>query len=312
MRSFSGLLVDYSYEQNISIIVKGVRNNTDFDYENTLHQVGESQKLGIDTFLLFARPELAHVSSGAVKGIQKEHGFINEYVPLNVKQALELRMAKQFIIGVTGEIGVGKSYVSDFIVATSRKMRLSAHNIDIDKIGHQILEELTEPKYQEVRNQVIQRFGKNVGLPNGLIDRKRLGQIVFNSPTDLHDLNHIMLNPILVRLKRELADKSGILILNGALLAEAGIMNLCNNHIVLVKCDRKVREDRLVQRGLSKSQIHRRIRSQYSYSKKKEIITAQLQKDLYGKLWEINSSAIIDKKHIADICSHAKAFLDRE
>lgn len=59
--SFSGLLVDYAYENGVSVIVKGVRNGEDFNYENILHQVGESQKLGIDTFILFAKPALGHV-----------------------------------------------------------------------------------------------------------------------------------------------------------------------------------------------------------------------------------------------------------
>ena len=107
--SFQGLLVDYAYEQGIEVIVKGVRNAADFDYENVLHEVGVSQKLGIDTHILFARPELAHVSSSAVKSIQKEQGLIHEYVPLYVKQCLEARMSEQYIVGVTGEIGAGKS-----------------------------------------------------------------------------------------------------------------------------------------------------------------------------------------------------------
>ncbi|MCK5024944.1 MAG: pantetheine-phosphate adenylyltransferase, partial [Nanoarchaeota archaeon] len=49
---FHGLLVDYAYESGVDVIVKGVRNSADFDYENMLHQVGESQKLGLDTHIL--------------------------------------------------------------------------------------------------------------------------------------------------------------------------------------------------------------------------------------------------------------------
>lgn len=44
MIAFEGLLVDYAYEQEIHVIVKGVRNANDFDYENILHLVGESQE----------------------------------------------------------------------------------------------------------------------------------------------------------------------------------------------------------------------------------------------------------------------------
>lgn len=91
--SFSGLLVDFAYEQRADAIVKGVRDVKDFSYEQLLHQVGVSQKLGIETILLFARKDLEHVSSSVVKAIQKEQGFIHEYVPLCVKQRLEERMS---------------------------------------------------------------------------------------------------------------------------------------------------------------------------------------------------------------------------
>jgi pantetheine-phosphate adenylyltransferase len=312
VQAFGGLLVDYAYEQNAATIVKGVRDITDFGYENILHQVGESQKLGIDTFLLFARPELAHVSSGVVKSIQKEHGLIHDYVTLYVKQCLELKISQQFIIGVTGEIGVGKSYVSDLMVSTAGKMGIECHNIDMDKIGHQILEELKEPKYQQIRDLLADRFGKHIRLANGMISRKLLGQIVFTNDKDLQDLNSYMLNPILVRLKRELVGKHGIIILNGALLAETGMLQLCNNNIILLTCVKKVQETRLKKRGLSGSQIARRIKSQYSCEHKKRIIDGRIAEDMNGKLWSLDSTGPIDARKIVRVIEYAAKLLGRE
>lgn len=57
--SFEGLLVDYAYEQAIPVIIKGVRNAADFDYERALKEIGDSQRAGIETHILFAKPELA-------------------------------------------------------------------------------------------------------------------------------------------------------------------------------------------------------------------------------------------------------------
>jgi len=90
--TFEGLLIDFAYEVGADVIVKGVRNPSDFEYEANLYHLGESQKLGIDTFILIARPQLAHISSSAAKEIQKDQGLIHEYVPLNVKQALEIKL----------------------------------------------------------------------------------------------------------------------------------------------------------------------------------------------------------------------------
>ncbi len=303
VRSFRGLLVDYTYEQNISVIVKGVRNSADFDYENILHQVGESQKLGIDTFILFARPNLTHVSSSAVKSIQKEHGFIHEYVPLYVKQRLEINLSKQFIIGVTGEIGSGKSFVTNQLLHISEEKEIEAYIIDLDDIGHQILENLTEPKYEMIRRELISEFGQNIKTKEGMIKRKALGKIVFNNSNALKKLNKLMLNPILVRLKRELYGKKGLIILNGALLAEANMINLCNNNVILVKCDKKIQEERLLKRGLKKSQIKRRILSQYSFQDKKNIIDTKIKYDNQGKLWIVNNSGLSLNKKLNSILS---------
>lgn len=301
VQSFRGLLVDYAYEQNISVIVKGVRNSADFDYENILHQVGESQKLGIDTFILFARPHLSHISSSAVKSIIAEHGFIHEYVPLSVKQNLELKMCDQFIVGVTGEIGTGKSYITDQLVKLCEERGVPAFNIDLDIIGHQILEHLIEPQYQEVRNELTKEFGSKISTRGGMISRKALGQIVFNNAAALQKLNNLMVMPILVRLKRELYDKKGIIILNGALLAEARMLHLCNNNMILVTCEKSVQQDRLKKRNLSSSQIARRIKSQYSFSDKKKIISSSIRQTRHGNIWIIDNSGPAVKRKLRQV-----------
>src|SRR6476659_3693204 len=55
---FKGLLVDYAYENNIQTIIRGLRNSEDFNFELMFHQVGESQKVNIDTFFIPSRQEL--------------------------------------------------------------------------------------------------------------------------------------------------------------------------------------------------------------------------------------------------------------
>lgn len=307
--SFEGLLVDYAYEQGASVIVKGVRNTMDFNYENILHQVGESQKLGIDTFILFAKPELAHVSSSAVKAIQKEHGLLHDYVTLCVKECLEIKMAKQFIIGETGEIGVGKSTLSEAFVSTAQTLSIPCHNIDIDKIGHQILEELTAPAYQKIREDLVGKFGSEIQDHNGMIKRKLLGQKVFGNEIDLAYLNHIMLTPMIVRLKKELNEKQGLILLNGALLAEANLLHLCNNNVVLIHCEKNIQRERLRKRGLNDIQIARRIESQYSTDKKMQIINERIEKDMNGHLWLIDNSGPIKTKEISEIIEYAKGAL---
>jgi pantetheine-phosphate adenylyltransferase/dephospho-CoA kinase len=288
--SFPGLLVDYAYENGIGVIVKGVRNSADFEYENILHQIGESQKKGVETFVLPARPELAHISSSAVKAIQGEQGMIEGYVPLHVKQALEERISGQYIVGVSGEIGSGKSYVSQKFVELGGAQGIEVHDIELDHIGHQILGELKEPRYAEVRKQVADTFGRALMKGDGTIDRKGLGEIVFNDPTALVELNGIMRDPLLVRLRREMYGKKGMILFNAALIAESDMAYLCNNNVVLVYVDKDTQQARLEGRNLDPEQVRRRLASQYDFQEKKDKLGGAIERDSQGTIWTMDNS----------------------
>jgi dephospho-CoA kinase len=85
------------------------------------------------------------------------------------------------VIGLTGGIGSGKSTVARFL------KELGAVAIDTDKVGHEALKPDTG-----IWREVVTTFGKEIIKPNGEIDRKKLGEIVFESPEALLRLNKIM------------------------------------------------------------------------------------------------------------------------
>jgi len=85
------------------------------------------------------------------------------------------------VIGLTGGIGSGKSTVSGFLA------ELGATIIDLDKVWHEALKPHTV-----VGRVVAAAFGKVIVTPEGEIDRKRLGKIVFANPDALARLNSIM------------------------------------------------------------------------------------------------------------------------
>jgi pantetheine-phosphate adenylyltransferase len=288
--SFKGLLVDYAYEQKIPVVVKGLRDEKDFNYEIILHQAGRSQKLGIDTLFLPATPEIAHISSSVVKELQKEHGFVDKYVPFAVKQKLEEKISGQYIVGITGEIGSGKTFIAEKFVEYAKKRKIEAHNVELDIIGHKILEELTEPIYQEARERIVKKFGIQVRSKNGMINRKKLGEVVFKNDKKLRELNAIMHDLILVRLKREIYNKKGLIILNAALFAETDMNYLFNNNVILLTVDKQTQKERLKKRNYSDDQIERRLGSQFDADEKKSILEKKIVKMGYGRIWEYNNS----------------------
>jgi pantetheine-phosphate adenylyltransferase len=309
VKPFAGLLVDFAYENNIDVIVKGVRSNADFEYECDLYHLGESQQLGIDTFILFAKPNLIHISSSAVKDIQKEQGLIQDYVPAYVKQCVEAKLSGQYIVGLTGEIGSGKSYVGQKLVAFAQALGLEAHNIDLDYLARQIQTDLKEEKYALVRRQIISAFGEKVANLDGSINRKALGEIVFSNRKKLDQLNKIMATPILVRLRHELKGKKGLIFLNAALLVEAEMSRLANYNMILLSVDAATQEKRLLARGLNKKQIERRLKSQYDFASKKALLEREIKQNQHGQLWFLANQAASDqeiKNLLQDILNYFK------
>lgn len=297
--SFQGLLVDYAFEYRIPVIIKGVRDEKDLADEEVLHYAGQSQKLGIDTFLLPATPEKAHIRSSVVKALQKEHGEIHHSVPLYVKQCLEAKLSGQSIVGITGEIGVGKSHVSKALIELGKRQHIPVHHIELDDIGHAILGTLPEPVYRSVRHKVVKEFGDSIELPDGSINRKALGDIVFSNLGYLKKLNDLLHPLLLVRLRRELYAKQGLILVNAALFAETETLYLCNNHMILVTADKKSQERRLREKQFEDKQIERRLACQYSTEEKKRAIEQRIAADRQGKLWIAeNSDGVCDYEQL--------------
>lgn len=296
---FSGLLADYCYELGCKVVIKGVRNFQDFDYERLLNDVGHTQQRGIETITLFAKTELSHVSSSAVKELVKYNGLIDGYVSLNVKEALEARCMSQYVLGVTGEIGMGKSFFSKKMVEIGNtSFHSMTKEIDLDKIGHDILHVRTEPVYLELRENIIKEFS----LGGDVIDRKLLGSIVFNDSSALDKLNAMMRIPMLTRIRKEMGTWKGLLILNGALLVESNLLSLCNNNVVLVSSSEENQLKVLKNRGMSDEQISRRIRSQLTNSKKLEKIKESINISGHGEVVVITD--IYDNDSVSNVINH--------
>ncbi len=283
--SFTGLLVDYAYEVGASVLVRGVRTEADLLYERNLYWLGDSQQQNIDTVVLFARQDLAHISSSAVKEIQVAQGFVQDYVPLAVKQKLEERISGQYLVGVTGEAGVGKNHVCSALVKLAEQQKLTAHHIDLDLLGHEILDQLSEPKYTQLRQQCVEVFGPTI-IQKTRVDRAGLAEKVFADDEKRQRLNQLMAKPLLSKLRQALFGKRGLIMLNGALLVEFGWLSLVNNQVILVSTDVQQQQTWLTERGWSVAEIKKRLVAQANTDTKKQAINQAIKHTGFGKLIE--------------------------
>jgi len=161
------------------------------------------------------------------------------------------------VIGLTGGIGSGKSTVSQFLA------ELGAVIIDADKVGHEAYKPDTE-----VWREVVAAFGRQVLTPNGDIDRKKLGEMVFGNAEALSRLNQIMHPRMydMVKAKIEEYRRQGVdvVVLEAPLLIEAGWASSVDEVWVTVAPESTVLRRLEECSGLSKQQSLARIRSQLS------------------------------------------------
>jgi pantetheine-phosphate adenylyltransferase len=88
--SFEGLVVDYCRDNDIAVIVKGLRAVSDFDYELQMAQMNRGLA-GIDTLFMPTNPEYSFLASSLVKEIAKWGGDVSRLVPPNVLKRLNER-----------------------------------------------------------------------------------------------------------------------------------------------------------------------------------------------------------------------------
>ena len=77
---YDGLTVDFAAEQHAQFILRGVRSTLDFEYERNIAEANK-QLSGIETLLLYTRPEYAHISSTLVRDLHSHGKDISQYLP---------------------------------------------------------------------------------------------------------------------------------------------------------------------------------------------------------------------------------------
>lgn len=302
VKSFEGLLADFAYEREIKTIIRGARNSLDFDFERMITDVNHGFKMDMDTFILVADPSLSHISSSTAKELQRNMAKnLNNYVPLIVKQALEFRISDLFLIGITGGIGCGKSYVTKKLLNipfTQRDFRL--YSIDIDHIGRYILKDSTEPLHISTRKKIADLFGKDL-LINDKINVNKLLNLLFDD-IEAHsfrsEFEKIMAEPTLHMLRKKLLKMKGIVFINSAIFVEAGICDFVNNYLIVVECDEELKFERLRKRGYSDPQITNRIQTQHTDECRIDTINKLIKEKRCGKVFKLTNSSNSDKNII--------------
>jgi|SRR5208283_4762064 len=164
-------------------------------------------------------------------------------------------------LGLTGGIASGKSAVAAML------RELGFPVLDADSISHRLMEP-GQPAHEEI----LREFDPNVANSSGRIDRGRLAAVVFADPDKLVRLNAI-LHPRVEQamlLQFDAWQRSGFrdaAFVEAALLVEAGFTKYLDG-LVVTFCTPGQQLERLLARGMSEVEAHRRIAAQLPINEK--------------------------------------------
>lgn len=170
------------------------------------------------------------------------------------------------LIGITGGIATGKSTVSDILIEKGYKL------IDADKISREVVE-VNRPAYIKI----VEEFGNGILLDDKTIDRKILGNIIFNDKEARDKLNNITHPYIFESIKfniNKMCKNENIIFLDIPLLFEQFDLweryDITFDEILLIYIDEDLQIERLTKRdGISKEEALKKLKSQMPIDEKR-------------------------------------------
>jgi dephospho-CoA kinase len=162
------------------------------------------------------------------------------------------RWPNKYVIGLTGNIGVGKSVVRQML------QHSGAYTIDADSLAHQVMMP-NAPAYKPILNT----FGQFIVGPDGRINRQMLGQMVFSNPDALKKLEDIT-HPIIRQGINALVSRSTqrVVVIEAIKLIEGGLADLVDA-VWVVDVKPQIQYKRLIEkRKMSEADAKQRILAQ--------------------------------------------------
>ena len=91
---FDELLVTFAEKMGATVVVKGLRAITDFEYEFQMTAINYQLNSALETLFIMSPPQYMHLSSSVVREIASLHGDVEQFVPPCVRDALARKFAE--------------------------------------------------------------------------------------------------------------------------------------------------------------------------------------------------------------------------
>ena len=82
--TYDELTAELAKKHNAKFLLRGLRNTTDFEYENSIAQVNKGLNDQLETIFLITSPRYAFISSSIIREVHRYNGDVSEYVPYDL------------------------------------------------------------------------------------------------------------------------------------------------------------------------------------------------------------------------------------
>ncbi|WP_026464750.1 pantetheine-phosphate adenylyltransferase [Adhaeribacter aquaticus] len=89
VQAYKGLTADFAKSVGAKFLLRGLRNTTDFEYENTIAQANRHVNKELETVFLITSPHLAAISSTIIREIHMYGGNVDDFIPFQISQHVD-------------------------------------------------------------------------------------------------------------------------------------------------------------------------------------------------------------------------------
>ncbi|MBT7902886.1 dephospho-CoA kinase [Candidatus Woesearchaeota archaeon] len=195
--------------------------------------------------------------------------------------------SSKYVLGVTGSMSCGKSYACDQLEQIAKDSNIQVYKVNFDLMRRDILG--TNPKYESARQSLEDVFGPQIRKSDNSIDRTILSQLIYYDSNAMAQYGAQLAPHLKQYLDCELTDRSGIILVEWALLVEDQLLDLVNYNVLLVTCTHNAQMNRLKDGDLSQNEIKKRIAAQLTNEQKRsEILLQQKEAQKNGMNGELH------------------------
>jgi dephospho-CoA kinase len=170
-------------------------------------------------------------------------------------------MNKIIKVGITGGIGSGKSTICNVFKI------LGSPVFEADTVAKEILS-----KNDSVKKEIIHLFGKDIYSPEGVVNRKKLAEIIFNDDIQLRKVNNIIHPAVQNEFNNWLKNQvTSYIIHEAAILFESEFYKMMD-FTILISAPESERINRVIKRdGITEKQVRERMLRQWNEEKKQKL-----------------------------------------